>query len=43
MSNYQIEEVLRVTTRKGLAESGSGHKQKGVDFQRALEYMYDGR
>jgi len=35
MESSQIEEVLRVTNRKNLAETGGGHNQKGVDFQRA--------
>lgn len=43
MSNNQIEEVYRVATQKGLAETGGGHNQKGVDFQRAwaIERMFD--
>lgn len=38
-----MEEVFRVATRKDLAESGGGHNQKGVDFQRAwaIERMFD--
>jgi len=35
MGTNQIEEVLSVATRKDLAETGGGHNQKGVDFQRA--------
>ncbi len=43
MGNNQIEEVYRVATRKDLAETGGGHNQKGVDFQRAwaIERMFD--
>lgn len=35
MERSQIEEVFRVANRKDLAETGGGHNQKGVDFQRA--------
>lgn len=43
MGTNPIEEVFRVATRKDLAESGGGHNQKGVDFQRAwaIERMFD--
>jgi hypothetical protein len=43
MGNSQTEEVFRVVTRKDLAETGGGHNQKGVDFQRAwaIERMFD--
>lgn len=43
MGNKQIEEVYRVATQKYLAETGGGHNQKGVDFQRAwaVERMFD--
>ncbi len=43
MSNNQIEEVFRIATRKDLSETGGGHNQKGVDFQRAwaIERMFD--
>jgi hypothetical protein len=42
MDNSQVKEILHVTTRKDLAESGGGHGQKGVDFQRAwaVERMF---
>lgn len=35
MDNVVAEEVFRVSTDKELAETGGGHNQKGVDFQRA--------
>lgn len=35
MDNVVTEEVFRVSTDKNLAETGGGHNQKGVDFQRA--------
>lgn len=43
MDNSQIGEILQVASRKDLAESGGGHNQKGVDFQRtwAIERMFD--
>lgn len=43
MGNNQIKEVYRVATRKDLAETGGGHNQKGIDFQRAwaIERMFD--
>lgn len=43
MGNIYIEEVLRVANRKDLVETGGGHNQKGVDFQRAwaVERMFE--
>ena len=43
MASNQIEEVFRIATRKDLTETGGGHNQKGVDFQRAwaIERMFD--
>lgn len=43
MGTNQIEEVFRIATRKDLTETGGGHNQKGVDFQRAwaIERMFD--
>jgi hypothetical protein len=43
MGNDNIEEVYRVAARKDVAETGGGHNQKGVDFQRAwaVERMFD--
>jgi len=35
MDRSVIEEVFHVANRKDLAESGGGHNQKGIDFQRA--------
>ncbi len=35
MDNVVAEEVFRVSIDKDLAETGGGHNQKGVDFQRA--------
>lgn len=35
MGSSNIEEVFRVASSKELAETGGGHNQKGVDFQRA--------
>jgi Cap4-like dsDNA endonuclease family protein len=29
-----MQEILEITNKKGLAETGGGHGQKGVDFQR---------
>ena len=39
----KIEEVVRVASRKDLAETGGGHNQKGVNFQRvwALTRMFE--
>lgn len=43
MGNSNIEEVFRVASCKELAETGGGHNQKGVDFQRAwaLSRMFE--
>lgn len=43
MGSKQTEEVFRVANRTDLAESGGGHNQKGVDFQRAwaLSRMFE--
>lgn len=43
MDNSQVGEILQIASRKDLAESGGGHNQKGVDFQRAwaIERMFD--
>ncbi len=35
MDSSYIEEIFHVANLKDLAESGGGHNQKGVDFQRA--------
>jgi hypothetical protein len=35
MNSINIEEVFKVANNKELAETGGGHNQKGVDFQRA--------
>jgi len=43
MGSSNIEEVFRVASSKELAETGGGHNQKGVDFQRAwaLSRMFE--
>ena len=43
MGSSNTEEVFRVASRKDLAETGGGHNQKGVDFQRAwaLSRMFE--
>lgn len=43
MGSSNIEEVFRVASDKDLAETGGGHNQKGVDFQRAwaLSRMFE--
>ena len=43
MGNNRTDEVFRVASDKGLAETGGGHNQKGVDFQRAwaLSRMFE--
>lgn len=43
MGTSQIGEVFQVATNKALAETGGGHGQKGVDFQRAwaLSRMFE--
>lgn len=43
MGSSNTEEVFRVASRKELAETGGGHNQKGVDFQRAwaLSRMFE--
>jgi hypothetical protein len=43
MATSQIGEVLQVATNKALTETGGGHGQKGVDFQRAwaLSRMFE--
>lgn len=43
MGSKHTEEVFRVANRNDLAESGGGHNQKGVDFQRAwaLSRMFE--
>ncbi len=43
MGSSNIEEVFRVASCKELAETGGGHNQKGVDFQRAwaLSRMFE--
>ena len=35
MTTRQVSEVFQVATNKALTETGGGHGQKGVDFQRA--------
>jgi hypothetical protein len=42
VKSRQIEEVFRVFNRKNCAETGGGHAQKGIDFQRvwALARMF---
>lgn len=43
MGSSNTEEVFRVASSKELAETGGGHNQKGVDFQRAwaLSRMFE--
>lgn len=43
MASSSIQEVFRVASSKELAETGGGHNQKGVDFQRAwaLSRMFE--
>lgn len=43
MESSAIKEVFRVASSKELAETGGGHNQKGVDFQRAwaLSRMFE--
>jgi hypothetical protein len=43
MGSRRTEEVFRVANRNDLAETGGGHNQKGVDFQRAwaLSRMFE--
>jgi hypothetical protein len=43
MGSSNTEEVFRVASDKELAETGGGHNQKGVDFQRAwaLSRMFE--
>ncbi|MFN4350946.1 MAG: dsDNA nuclease domain-containing protein [Hylemonella sp.] len=43
MATSQIGEVFQVATNKALTETGGGHGQKGVDFQRAwaLSRMFE--
>lgn len=43
MATSQIGEVFQAATNKALAETGGGHGQKGVDFQRAwaLSRMFE--
>ncbi|MBI4996782.1 MAG: DUF4297 domain-containing protein [Rhodocyclales bacterium] len=43
MGSSNTEEVFRVASDKDLAETGGGHNQKGVDFQRAwaLSRMFE--
>lgn len=43
MENSKTDEVFRVASDKELAETGGGHNQKGVDFQRtwALSRMFE--
>lgn len=43
MGSSNIDEVFRVASSKELAETGGGHNQKGVDFQRAwaLSRMFE--
>lgn len=43
MANDLLAEVFSVATHKGMAETGGGHNQKGVEFQRAwaLSRMFD--
>ncbi|PHM20486.1 MAG: hypothetical protein CK604_06055 [Curvibacter sp. PD_MW3] len=43
METSQIGEVFQVATNKALTETGGGHSQKGVDFQRAwaLSRMFE--
>jgi hypothetical protein len=43
MGSSNLEEVFRVASSKNLVETGGGHNQKGVDFQRswALSRMFE--
>lgn len=43
MDSDQAEEILHVARRKDLTESGGGHNQKGIEFQRtwALDRMFE--
>jgi len=43
MATSQVGEVFQVATNKALTETGGGHGQKGVDFQRAwaLSRMFE--
>lgn len=43
MDNSRLGEILQVARCKHLAESGGGHAQKGIDFQRAwaVERMFE--
>ncbi|OSM07030.1 dsDNA nuclease domain-containing protein [Magnetofaba australis] len=34
MENKQASEILQVATNKAIAETGGGHNQKGIEFQR---------